>query len=173
MTISLRDARPSANWKDVISVMRPDLNRVEERVARVAQVNFPAAASIVSDIISAGGKRLRPLVLLLAARGYRYAEHLDEVVTAAAGIQWWEPSPSRCRKWPAPKPSPAKWRASSASERVTMKSRSSLGRLSLGRMRAGDDSLWRRPEPFLVGHRGVRGEGQPPEGVVAGRLPQH
>ena len=87
MTISLRDARPSANWKDVISVMRPDLERVEERVARVAQVNFPAAASIVSDIVSAGGKRLRPLVLLLAARGYRYAEHLEEIVTAAAGIE--------------------------------------------------------------------------------------
>lgn len=87
MTISLRDARPSANWKDVISVMRPDLDRVEARVARVAQLQFPAAAAIVNDIISAGGKRLRPLVLLLSARGYRYAEHVEEIVTAAAGIE--------------------------------------------------------------------------------------
>ncbi len=87
MTISLRDARPSANWKDVFSVMRPDLDRVEARVAKVAQVNFPAASSLVSDIVSAGGKRLRPLILLLAARGYRYAEHLEEIVTAAAGIE--------------------------------------------------------------------------------------
>jgi geranylgeranyl pyrophosphate synthase len=87
MTISLRDARPSANWKDVFSVMRPDLDRVEARVAKVAQVNFPAAASLVNDIVSAGGKRLRPLILLLAARGYRYAEHLEEIVTAAAGIE--------------------------------------------------------------------------------------
>ena len=67
--------------------MRPDLDRVEARVAKVAQVNFPAAASLVSDIVSAGGKRLRPLILLLAARGYRYAEHLEEIVTAAAGIE--------------------------------------------------------------------------------------
>ena len=67
--------------------MRPDLDRVEARVAKVAQVNFPAASSLVSDIVSAGGKRLRPLILLLAARGYRYAEHLEEIVTAAAGIE--------------------------------------------------------------------------------------
>ena len=87
MTISLRDARPSANWKDVFSVMRPDLDRVEARVANVAQVNFPAASALVSDIVSAGGKRLRPLILLLAARGYQYNEHLDDIVTAAAGIE--------------------------------------------------------------------------------------
>jgi geranylgeranyl pyrophosphate synthase len=87
MTILLRDARPSANWKDVFSVMRPDLDRVEARVANVAQVNFPAASALVSDIVAAGGKRLRPLILLLAARGYRYTEHLDDIVTAAAGIE--------------------------------------------------------------------------------------
>ena len=67
--------------------MRPDLDRVEARVAEVAQVNFPAASSLVSDIVSAGGKRLRPLILLLAARGYQYAEHINEIVTAAAGIE--------------------------------------------------------------------------------------
>jgi geranylgeranyl pyrophosphate synthase len=37
--------------------------------------------------VQAGGKRLRPLLLLLAARAYRYDETVDTLITAAAGVE--------------------------------------------------------------------------------------
>jgi geranylgeranyl pyrophosphate synthase len=71
--------------RDVFATMRPDLLRVEARVEQAAQVDYPVVAPLVLDLIRAGGKRLRPLVLLLAGRAYRY--DLAPLVTAAAGVE--------------------------------------------------------------------------------------
>jgi geranylgeranyl pyrophosphate synthase len=65
--------------------MRSDLRRVEERLERAAQVDYPAVADLVVGLVRAGGKRLRPLILLLAGRAYNY--DLDTLVTAGAGIE--------------------------------------------------------------------------------------
>ena len=70
---------------DVFEVMRDELDRVDERVAAAARVEFPLVATMVNEIISAGGKRLRPLLLLLSARAYTY--DVDRLVTAAAGVE--------------------------------------------------------------------------------------
>jgi len=70
---------------DVFSIMRPDLERVDQRVASAAELDFPVASAIVGEIVRAGGKRLRPLVLLLAGRAYEYS--LNALVTAAAGVE--------------------------------------------------------------------------------------
>ena len=72
---------------DVFATMRGDLARVDARVGQAAQVDFPVVAALVEDIVRAGGKRLRPLVLLLAGRAFRYADGLDGLVTAAAGVE--------------------------------------------------------------------------------------
>ncbi len=71
--------------QDVFETMRADLARVDARVAQAATVDFPIVSSLVGEIVRAGGKRLRPLVLLLAGRGYQY--HLEPLVTAAAGVE--------------------------------------------------------------------------------------
>ena len=71
--------------RDVFATMRPDLLRVEARVEQAAAVDYPLVSPLVLDIVRAGGKRLRPLVLLLAGRAYRY--DLDALVTAAAGVE--------------------------------------------------------------------------------------
>lgn len=71
--------------RDVFATMRSDLLRVEARVERAADVDYPMVAPLVLDLIRAGGKRLRPLVLLLAGRSFRY--DLDQMVTAAAGVE--------------------------------------------------------------------------------------
>ncbi|MDP9366091.1 MAG: polyprenyl synthetase family protein [Chloroflexota bacterium] len=71
--------------RDVFATMRPELLRVEARVEQAAEVDYPVVAPLVLDLIRAGGKRLRPLVLLLAGRSYRY--DLDPLVTAAAGVE--------------------------------------------------------------------------------------
>ena len=70
---------------DVFGAMREDLERVGARVVQAATVDYPLAAGLLVDIVSGGGKRLRPLMLLLAGRGYSY--DVDTLVTAAAGIE--------------------------------------------------------------------------------------
>lgn len=71
--------------RDVFATMRPDLMKVEARVEQAARVNYPVVSSLVLDLVQSGGKRLRPLVLLLAGRGFHY--DLDRLVTAAAGVE--------------------------------------------------------------------------------------
>ncbi|MCX7623710.1 MAG: polyprenyl synthetase family protein [Thermomicrobium sp.] len=65
--------------------MRPDLQRVEDRLVAETTLEFPLVSDILHGLIRAGGKRLRPLLLLLAARPFRY--DLDRLVPAAAGIE--------------------------------------------------------------------------------------
>jgi geranylgeranyl pyrophosphate synthase len=70
---------------DVFQAMRPDLDRVEARLLAAATVDFPVVSGMVQDLVRAGGKRLRPLVLLLAGRAYRADQ--ETLVTAAAGVE--------------------------------------------------------------------------------------
>jgi geranylgeranyl pyrophosphate synthase len=70
---------------DVFSIMRADLERVDQRVSAAAEIDYPIASTIVGEIVRAGGKRMRPLVLLLAGRSYDY--DLEALVTAAAGVE--------------------------------------------------------------------------------------
>jgi geranylgeranyl pyrophosphate synthase len=72
---------------DVFEAMRADLARVSERVIGAANVRYPEASSLLQDIVQAGGKQLRPLLLLLAGRAYSYEASRDNLVTAAAGVE--------------------------------------------------------------------------------------
>lgn len=69
----------------VLERMQPDLRRVEERLLAETVVEYPLVGDILRELIAAGGKRLRPLLLLLAAKPFRY--DLDRLVPAAAGIE--------------------------------------------------------------------------------------
>jgi geranylgeranyl pyrophosphate synthase len=70
---------------DVFAALRPELDRVEARLLEAASIDFPLVSEMVRDLVRAGGKRLRPLVLLLAGRAY--GDDLDALVTAAAGVE--------------------------------------------------------------------------------------
>jgi geranylgeranyl pyrophosphate synthase len=65
--------------------MRTELELVETRIAKASSIGIPLVNDLVHDIVTAGGKRLRPLVLLLAGRGFHY--DLDRLITAAAGVE--------------------------------------------------------------------------------------
>lgn len=71
--------------RDVFATMQADLDRVNNRVAEVGAVDFPIVSELVADIVRAGGKRLRPIILLLAGRAFN--ADLDRLVTAAAGVE--------------------------------------------------------------------------------------
>lgn len=65
--------------------MRSDLARVEERLREESNVDYPVVGHIVENLIESGGKRLRPLLLLLAAKPFDY--DIDELIPAAAGVE--------------------------------------------------------------------------------------
>jgi geranylgeranyl pyrophosphate synthase len=70
---------------DVFEVMSSDMRLVDQRLTAAATIDYPIVSSLIQDIVSAGGKRMRPLLLLLAARGFTYDR--DRAVTAAAGVE--------------------------------------------------------------------------------------
>lgn len=70
---------------DVFEAMREDLDLVRDRVAESAHIDFPIVSGMVRDIVQAGGKKLRPLLLLLAGKAFTYDR--AHLVTAAAGVE--------------------------------------------------------------------------------------
>jgi geranylgeranyl pyrophosphate synthase len=70
---------------DVFGIMRSEMERIEARVIEAATLDFPLASGLVLDIVKAGGKRLRPLMLMLAGRAYVTDD--SNLVTAAAGVE--------------------------------------------------------------------------------------
>lgn len=65
--------------------MRSDLDQVEQRLRREVDVDYPFIGEILDGLIAAGGKRLRPLMLLLAARPFDY--DIARLLPAAAGVE--------------------------------------------------------------------------------------
>jgi geranylgeranyl pyrophosphate synthase len=72
---------------DIHQLMRGDMERVSARVVEAARVRFADVSPFLEEIVQAGGKRLRPLLLLLSARAYRYDETVETLITAAAGVE--------------------------------------------------------------------------------------
>lgn len=70
---------------DVFEAMAADLVLVDRRLNDAAKVDFPMVSPLVEGLVNTGGKRLRPLMLLLSARGFAY--DLDRAITAAAGVE--------------------------------------------------------------------------------------
>jgi geranylgeranyl pyrophosphate synthase len=71
--------------RGVFATMRPELDRVEARLESAAQIDFPGVAELVLGLVQSGGKRLRPLILLLAGRPFD--ANVDTLVTAGAGVE--------------------------------------------------------------------------------------
>jgi geranylgeranyl pyrophosphate synthase len=69
----------------IVADLQDDLTLVEARVRRAAEVEFPVLGEILQSIIGAGGKRLRPILLLLCAKAYDYA--IQPLIPAAAGVE--------------------------------------------------------------------------------------
>lgn len=70
---------------DVFESMKPDLDLVEERLLSAVRVDYPIVEKMLRDIVEGGGKRLRPILLLLAARAF--SGNRDTAITAAAGVE--------------------------------------------------------------------------------------
>lgn len=75
----------SIQTANVFEAMQGDLDLVRDRVAESAHIDFPIVSGMVRDIVQAGGKKLRPLLLLLAGKAFTYDQ--ARLVTAAAGVE--------------------------------------------------------------------------------------
>jgi len=71
--------------QDMLAMVRDDLARVDDQVRMAAQVDYPLLAAVVGDIVKAGGKRLRPSLMLLIARALDHDP--DLVIRAAAAAE--------------------------------------------------------------------------------------
>jgi geranylgeranyl pyrophosphate synthase len=71
--------------RDVFATMRPDLLLVQSKLEEVVRIDYPGLANLILGLVRAGGKRLRPLVLLLAGRAF--GDDRDTLVTAGAGVE--------------------------------------------------------------------------------------
>jgi geranylgeranyl pyrophosphate synthase len=65
--------------------MRPDLDLVEQQLLDSVRVDYPIVETMLRDIVRGGGKRLRPLLLLLASRAFGGPK--ETAITAAAGVE--------------------------------------------------------------------------------------
>jgi geranylgeranyl pyrophosphate synthase len=72
-------------FADVVTNVERDMELIEARVRRAAEVEYPVLSDFLKAIVGAGGKRLRPLLLLLSARSFNY--EIERVVPAAAGVE--------------------------------------------------------------------------------------
>jgi len=70
---------------EIVAGLHDDLALVEARVRRAAEVEFPLLGDILQAIVGAGGKRLRPILLLLAAKPFNY--DIQPLIPAAAGVE--------------------------------------------------------------------------------------
>ena len=71
--------------RGVFDTMRPELVLVQSRLEEAVRIDYPGVADLILGLVRAGGKRLRPLILLLAGRAYD--NDRDTLVTAGAGVE--------------------------------------------------------------------------------------
>lgn len=71
--------------QDVFDAMKPDIDLVEQRLLEASRVEYPIVSTMLEAIVAGGGKRLRPLLLLLASRAFN--KPTDKAIPVAAGVE--------------------------------------------------------------------------------------
>lgn len=73
------------DFATIVTSLHEELELVEQRLRRAAQVEFPLVGEFLEAIIEAGGKRLRPILLILSSKSFSY--DLESLIPAAAGVE--------------------------------------------------------------------------------------
>src|SRR5690242_15362380 len=75
----------SQTLKQILAPVANDLVQVDDRLRSVVTLDMPILRMGAEAIIAAGGKRMRPAILLLVAQFHKY--NLDRLVPLAAAIE--------------------------------------------------------------------------------------
>jgi octaprenyl-diphosphate synthase len=83
---ALKKPRNSATFDDVVALSRDDMRAVDRLITTSLESDVALVSQVSQYIVMSGGKRLRPIIVLLAARafGYQGQQH----VRAAAIIEF-------------------------------------------------------------------------------------
>ncbi|MCW5879336.1 MAG: polyprenyl synthetase family protein [Anaerolineae bacterium] len=71
--------------QDRFTLIRPDLDRLEAKLRDVSDVTYPPLATVITQLVSAGGKRLRPAVALLVNQ--MYPADAERALSLAAAVE--------------------------------------------------------------------------------------
>lgn len=82
---SIGEDQLNVKAQDVFEMMQPDLERVEATLVTAAHIDYPVVNSLLKAIVSGGGKRLRPVLLLLAARAFN--QFNERAIDVSAGVE--------------------------------------------------------------------------------------
>ena len=82
----LEKTRNSLTFDDVIALSRDDMLAVDELISTSLQSDVALVSQVSEYIVMSGGKRLRPVIVLLAARAFGYAG--EQHIRAAAIIEF-------------------------------------------------------------------------------------
>lgn len=83
LSISVCPQNPAMEFQDILHLVRDDFSAVDTCIRDNLRSRVPLVSEVGSYIVESGGKRLRPLVTLLAARACGYGEGTRHVEMAA------------------------------------------------------------------------------------------
>ncbi len=75
----------TATSLDVFDLLHRELDEMDARIVETVDIGIPQINELIQGIITSGGKRLRPTILLLAGRAFAPDHHA--MISAAAGIE--------------------------------------------------------------------------------------
>jgi heptaprenyl diphosphate synthase len=84
MTLNGGNQRKMRIWKKHVDIYE-DIDKIDAFIRKSVKANQKVLNEAVNDLLSAGGKRLRPIMVLLAGRFGRYNE--DRLIPLAAAIE--------------------------------------------------------------------------------------
>ncbi len=83
---ALENSENSSTFDDVVALSRDDLRAVDELISTSLQSDVALVSQVSEYIVMSGGKRLRPIIVLLASRAFGYAG--EQHIRAAAIIEF-------------------------------------------------------------------------------------
>jgi len=83
---ALEKNRNSLTFEDVIALSRDDMQRVDRLITSSLASDVALVSQVSRYIVMSGGKRLRPIIVLLAARAFAYTG--EQHIRAAAIIEF-------------------------------------------------------------------------------------
>ncbi len=78
MQVAEKTTTDTVNFDDVAALASADMEAVDRLISRSLETDVPLVSQVSEYIVMSGGKRLRPLIVLLAARalGYKGEQHI-------------------------------------------------------------------------------------------------
>ncbi|MDH3350570.1 MAG: polyprenyl synthetase family protein, partial [Gammaproteobacteria bacterium] len=83
---AIEESLESTTFADVIALARDDMAAVDQLIATSLESDVALVSQVSQYIVTSGGKRLRPLLVLLAARALGYAA--EQHIRSAAIIEF-------------------------------------------------------------------------------------